>query len=47
MDIDEMYHVVLEEKDNEVDRLTHELVSTHEFFKSTLIALQEYESRVE
>jgi hypothetical protein len=35
LEIGEMYHGALEEKENEVDQLTHELVSTHEFLKST------------
>jgi hypothetical protein len=47
LDIGEMYHGVLEEKENEVDRLTHELVSAREFLKITHITLQESESRVE
>jgi hypothetical protein len=47
LEIGEMYHGALEEKENEVDQLTHELVSAHEFLKSTQIALRESESRVE
>jgi hypothetical protein len=47
LEIGEMYHGALEEKENEVDRLTHELVSAQEFLKSTQIALRESESRVE
>ena len=33
--IGEMYHGALKEKVNEVDRLTHEFVSTQGFLKST------------
>jgi hypothetical protein len=45
--IGEMYHGALKEKVNEVDRLTHEFVSTHGFLKSTQMALQGLESRIE
>ena len=42
-----MYHRALREKELEVDRLTHELVSTHRFLEGTHTSLQESESRSE
>jgi hypothetical protein len=41
-----MYHGALEGKDNEVDRLTRELVNTHNSLESTQMVLQIYELRV-
>jgi hypothetical protein len=45
LEVGEMYHRELREKEIEVDRLTHELVSTRGFLESTQTALQESESR--
>jgi hypothetical protein len=42
-----MYHRSLGEQELEVDRLTHELVSTRGFLKGTHTTLQESESRLE
>ena len=39
LEIGEMYYGVLEEKENEMDRITRELVSAHKLLKSTQIAL--------
>jgi hypothetical protein len=42
-----MYHRALREQEVEVDRLTHELVSTRRFSEGTQTTLQESESRSE
>jgi hypothetical protein len=47
MEVGEMYHKALREKELEVDQLTHELVSTRGFLKGTQTALQESESKLE
>jgi hypothetical protein len=47
LEVGEMYHRALKEKEIEVDRLTHELVSTQGFLKGTQTTLQESESRLE
>jgi hypothetical protein len=47
LEVGEMYHGALKEKETEVDRLTHELVSTQGFLKGTQTTLQESESRLE
>jgi hypothetical protein len=43
----EMYHGALKGKETELDRLTHELVSTQGFSKGTQTSLQESESKSE
>jgi hypothetical protein len=45
--VGEMYHRALREQELEVDRLTHELVSTRGFLEGTQTTLQESESRLE
>jgi hypothetical protein len=45
--IGEMYHRALREKEIEVVRLTHELVSTRRFLEGIQIALQESRSKLE
>jgi hypothetical protein len=45
LEVGEMYHRALREQEVEVDRLTHELVSTRRFSKGTQTTLQESESR--
>jgi hypothetical protein len=45
--IGEMYHRALREQELEVDRLTHELESTHGFLRGTQTTLQESESKSE
>jgi hypothetical protein len=45
--IGEMYHGALKEKEDEVDRFSYELMSTHDSLKSAQRALQESESWVE
>jgi hypothetical protein len=47
LEVGERYHGALKEKETEVDRLTHELVSTQVFLEGTQTTLQESESRVE
>jgi hypothetical protein len=47
LEVGEMYHGALKEKETEVDRLTHELVSTQGFLKGTQTTLQESKSRLE
>jgi hypothetical protein len=47
LEVGEMYHKALREKEVEVDRLTHELVSTQSFLEGTQKTLQELESRSE
>jgi hypothetical protein len=47
LEVGEMYQRALREQELEVDRLTHELVSTQGFVKGTQTALQESESRLE
>jgi hypothetical protein len=47
LEVDEMYHRALREHEVEMDRLTHELVSTRRFFEGTQTTLQESESRLE
>ena len=42
--VGEMYHRVLREQEVEVDRLTHELVTTRRFSKGTQTTLQESKS---
>jgi hypothetical protein len=44
LEVGEMYHRALKEKETEVDQHTPALVSTHGFLKATQIALQESES---
>jgi hypothetical protein len=46
LEVGEMYHKALKEE-AEVDRLTHELVSTQGFLKGTQTTLQELQSRLE
>jgi hypothetical protein len=47
LEVGEMYHRALREQEVEVDRLTHELVSTRRFLEGTQKTLQESESRSE
>jgi hypothetical protein len=47
LEVGEMYHRALREKEIEVDRLTHELVSTRGFLEGTQTTLQESRSRLE
>jgi hypothetical protein len=47
LEVGEMYHRALREQEVEVDRLTHELVSTRGFLEGTRTTLQESESRLE
>jgi hypothetical protein len=47
LEIGEMYHRALREQELEVDRLTHELVSTRGFLEGTQTTLQESESRLD
>jgi hypothetical protein len=47
LEVGEMYHRALREQEVEVDRLTHELVSTRRFSKGTQTTLQESKSRSE
>jgi hypothetical protein len=47
LEVGEMYHRALREQELEVDRLTHEGVSTRGFLKGTKTTLQESESRSE
>jgi hypothetical protein len=47
LEVGEMYHRALREHELEVDRLTHEGVSTRGFLKGTKTTLQESESRSE
>jgi hypothetical protein len=47
LEVGEMYHRALREQEVEVDRLTHDLVSTQRFLEGTQTALQESESRSE
>jgi hypothetical protein len=47
LEVGEMYHRALREQELEVDRLTHELVSTRGFLEGTQTTLQESESRLE
>jgi hypothetical protein len=47
MEVGEMYHGALKEKEIEVDRITHELVSTRGCLEGAQIALQESKSRLE
>jgi hypothetical protein len=47
LEIGEMYHRALREQELEVDRLTHELVSTRGFLEGTQKTLQESESRLD
>jgi hypothetical protein len=47
LEVGEMYHRALREKEIEVDRLTHELVSTRGFLEGAQTTLQESESRLE
>jgi hypothetical protein len=44
LEVGEMYHRELREKEVEVDRLTHDLVSTQRFSEGTGTTLQESES---
>jgi hypothetical protein len=44
LEVGEMYHRALREQEIEVDRLTHELVSTQRFLEGTHTTLQESES---
>jgi hypothetical protein len=46
LEVGEMYHRALREE-TEVDRLTHELVSTQEFLEGTQTTFQESGSRLE
>jgi hypothetical protein len=41
LEVGEMYHRALREKETEVDRLTHELVSTRGFLEGAQTTLQE------
>ena len=45
LEVGEMYHRALREQEVEMDRLTHELVSTWRFSEGTQTTLQESESR--
>jgi hypothetical protein len=47
LEVGEMYHRALREQEVEVDRLTHELVSTQRFLEGTQKTLQESESILE
>ena len=47
LEVGEMYHWALRQKELEVDRLTHELVSTRGFLEGTQTTLQESESKSE
>jgi hypothetical protein len=47
LEVGEMYQRALREQGIEVDRLTHELVSTQRFLEGTKTTLQESESRSE
>jgi hypothetical protein len=47
LEVGEMYHTAMREKELEVDRLTCELVSTWRFLEGTQTTLQESESRSE
>jgi hypothetical protein len=47
LEVGKMYHRALREKDIEVDRLTHEFVSTRGFLECTHTTLQESKSRLE
>jgi hypothetical protein len=47
LEVGEMYHGSLKEKETEMDRLTHELVRTQGFLKGTQTTLQESESILE
>jgi hypothetical protein len=47
LEVGEMYHRALREQELEVDRLTHEFMSTRGFLKGTQTTLQELESRLE
>jgi hypothetical protein len=47
LEVGEMYHRALREKEVEMDRLTHELVRTWRFLEGTQKTLQESESRSE
>jgi len=44
LEVREMYHGALKEKESGVDRLTHELVRTQGFLKGTQKTLQESDS---
>jgi hypothetical protein len=41
LEVDEMYHKALREQEVEVDRLTHDLVSTWRFLEGTQTTLHE------
>jgi hypothetical protein len=47
LEVSKMYHRALREQEVEVDRLTHDLVSTRIFLEGTQTTLQESESRSE
>jgi hypothetical protein len=47
LEVGEMYHRALREKETEVDRLTHELVSTRGFLEGAQTTLQESKYRLE
>jgi hypothetical protein len=47
LEVGKMYHRTLKEQEVEVDRLTHDLVSTWRFLEGTQTTLQESESRSE
>jgi hypothetical protein len=47
LEVGEMYHRALREKEIEVDRLTHELVSTQGFLEGAQTTLQESGSILE
>jgi hypothetical protein len=47
LEVGEMYHRALREQEVEVDRLTHELVSTRGFLEGTQTTFQESEARLE
>jgi hypothetical protein len=47
LEVGKMYHRALREQEVEMDRLTHELVSTQRFLEGTQTTLQESESRSE
>jgi hypothetical protein len=47
LEVGEMYHRALREKQIEVDRLTHELVSTQGFLEGAQTSLQESRSKLE
>jgi 4-alpha-glucanotransferase len=47
LEVGEKYHRALREQEVEVDRLTHDLVSTRGFLEGTQTTLQESEARLE